>query len=399
MKRIRKRYSIPAAFAFLVLAGFLVLSIMNRPLSKETMNSLIDKKLEKMVKSHDEISSAVLTIYSDTRHLNETYAAGYTGENLSEPVTVEHPWYSASIGKTFTASLIGILCEQGRIGLDNPISQYLDDSLLEGLFVFGGTDYSNRVTVRHLLAHISGIGDYYEDPVVRGDTMTERLKSQPDKVWTPLELVAFTREYQQAVSAPGDTFHYSDTGYILLGFIIEKVTGQEFHEVMHENILDPLDMYDTYVVFKSKPVIPQKLDILEVYIDGIDFSDTNILSFDWSGGGLITTMSDLLKFSKALHGGKIVSADTLAMMTDFRHEYDNGVHYGLGMMEFRFGEFSPFLKGLPDICGGVGSTSAFMMYDTMNDIHIIANFGSVGFMEESVPFLADVLMTVDRLRE
>ncbi|NLE08383.1 MAG: beta-lactamase family protein, partial [Dehalococcoidales bacterium] len=169
--------------------------------------------------------------------------------------------------------------------------------------------------------------------------------------------------------------------------------------VMHENILDPLDMDDTYVVFKSKPMIPQKLDILEVYIDGIDFSDTNILSFDWSGGGLITTMSDLLKFSKALHGGKIVSADTLAMMTDFRHEYDNGVHYGLGMMEFRFGEFSPFLKGLPDICGGVGSTSAFMMYDTMNDIHIIANFGSVGFMEESVPFLADVLMTVDRLRE
>jgi len=128
-------------------------------------------------------------------------------------------------------------------------------------------------------------------------------------------------------------------------------------------------------------------------------SKTNALSFDWSGGGLVTTMSDLLIFNKALNNGKLVSFDTLKLMTDFNQEYINGVHYGLGIMEFNFGEFSFLFKGIPNIYGGVGDSSTFMMYDKTNDIHIIGNFGSVDFMEKSVPFLARVLMLVDCLKE
>lgn len=169
--------------------------------------------------------------------------------------------------------------------------------------------------------------------------------------------------------------------------------------MLHSKILDPLEMNDTYLMFKSKPNNPRKYDILEVYIDGIDLSNTNALSFDWSGGGLVTTMSDLLTFNKALNKGELVSLDTLKLMTDFNQEYIPGVHYGLGMMEFNFGEFSAFLKGTPNIYGGVGDSSTFMMYDKTNDIHIIGNFGSVDFMEESVPFLANVLMLVDRLKD
>lgn len=359
----------------------------------------MDKELTKMVNENNEITSALLTIYSDKLNLNETYAAGNTGKDFAEAVTVNHPYYSASIGKTFTASLVGILCEEGAISYDDLISTHLDDKLLESLFIYEGVDYKDQVTVRQLLGHMSGIGDYYEDPVSQGYTMVELLKNKQDKVWTPLDLLSFTRENQKAIARPGETFHYSDTGYILLGFVIESVTGQNFHDVLHSKILDPLEMNDTYLMFKSKPNNPRKYDILEVYIDGIDLSNTNALSFDWSGGGLVTTMSDLLTFNKALNKGELVSLDTLKLMTDFNQEYIPGVHYGLGMMEFNFGEFSAFLKGTPNIYGGVGDSSTFMMYDKTNDIHIIGNFGSVDFMEESVPFLANVLMLVDRLKD
>jgi len=399
MKHIKKGYIILIAFVLISMIGFVVLSIASRPLLKDEMNKIIHEDLKEMVNKNDEITSALLTIYSDKLHLNETYAAGNTGKDLAEPVTVNHPYYSASIGKTFTAALIGMLCEEGAVRYDDLISRYLEDKLLDGLFVYEGVDYRDQVTIKQLLGHMSGIGDYYEDPVLQGKTMIEILIKEQDKLWTPIDLVSFTRENQKAIARPGEVFHYSDTGYILLGFIIESVTGQRFHDVLHERILDPLGMNDTYLIFKSKPKNPQKYDILEVYVDGNDLSKTNALSFDWSGGGLATTMSDLLTFNKALNKGKVVNFDTLKLMTAFDQEYIKGVHYGLGMMEFNFGEFSFLLKDTPNIYGGVGDSSTFMMYDKTNDIHIVGNFGSVDFMEKSVPFLAKVLMLVDRLKE
>lgn len=399
MKRMKKRYVILAAALLVIITGLVVVSIANGPLSKSEMTASIDKELATMVNQHDEITSALLTIYSDKLQLNEAFSAGYTSTDFSEPVTVHHPYYSASIGKTFTATVIAMLYEENILDFDDLIVKYLDNALLESLFVYEGVDYKDQVTIRQLLAHTSGIGDYFEDDVTQGDTMTEILLKEPGKIWTPLTLLSFTRENQQPVARPGDVFHYSDTGYILLGFIVEAVTGREFHEVLHERILDPLEMNDTCMVFKSSPKNPQTKDILEVYVQGIDLSDTNALSFDWSGGGLVTTMADLLIFSRALNGGRLVSYDTLNQMTDFSHEYLQGVHYGLGMMEFRFGEFSFFLKGTDDIYGGVGSSATFMMYDKTNDIHVIANFGTLNFMEQSVRFLSKVLMTVDRLKE
>jgi len=387
------------AFALVIIAGFIMLSIANRPLSKAEINIIIDKELTKMVNENDEITSALLTIHSDRLNLNETYAAGKTGKEFAEIVTVNHPYYSASIGKTFTATLIGMLCEEGVISYNDSISRYLGDELLAGLFIYEGKDYKDQVTIKQLLSHMSGVGDYYEDPVSQGDTMVELLLKEQDRIWSPLELVSFTRENQKAIARPGEVFHYSDTGYILLGFLIEAVTSQEFHEVLHERILDPLGMNDTYLIFKSKPTNPQKYDILEVYVNGTDLSDTNALSFDWSGGGLVTTMSDLLIFSKALNEGKLVGMDTYKQMTDFSNKYQDGVYYGLGMVAFNFGEFSFLLKDIPNIYGGVGDSSTFMMYDKSDDIHIIANFGSIDFMEKSVPFLAEILMTMDRLKE
>lgn len=248
------------------------------------------------------------------------------------------------------------------------------------------------------MKHTSGVGDYFEDPVTKGDTMIHLLLEDKNKMWSPLELVAFTRENQEAVGRPGEKFHYSDTGYTLLGLIAESATGRKYHELLHDLIFDPLSMNDTYLIFKSEPENTPKHDMLEVYADGTDLSKENSMSIAWADGGIVSTMSDLLIFSKALNTGRLVSMELLARMTEFDGEYRKGVNYGIGLMEFDFGGFSKFLEDMPDIYGGVGSTSTFMLYDKENDMYIIANFGSLGFMEKSVPVLINVLLLVDRLK-
>ncbi|MCP3763334.1 serine hydrolase [Domibacillus sp. A3M-37] len=91
--------------------------------------------------------------------------------------------------------------------------------------------------------------------------------SEPNKKWTPPELVDFTRKRQQAVGVPGQVFHYSDTGYILLGLLIEKVTGKPFHENLHERIFQPLNMNDSYLLYYSEPSNPKKA-IQDIWLNG-----------------------------------------------------------------------------------------------------------------------------------
>ena len=399
MKKIKKRYYVLLSVLLVLIIGIVTVNVLFGPLSKKEVHDAIQKELEGVVNRNDEITSVVLTIYSDKNNINETFAVGTTGPDGSEPVTADLSYYTASIGKTFTSTLIGMLCEEGRISYEDPVSLYLDEQVLDGLFVFDGIDYQEQVTIIQLLQHMSGVGDYFEDPVTQGKTMLEMLQTEQNRMWTPLELLAFTRDNQESVARPDDKFHYSDTGYILLGLLIESVTGQEYHEVLHDRILTPLAMNDTYMLFKSEPANAQTHPMLEVYIDGVDYSNARSLSMDWTGGGIVSTMSDLLIFQKALHDGQLVSLDTLERMTNFDQKYRDGIYYGLGMMKFDFGGFSVFLENMPSIYGGVGSTSTFMMYDENNDTHIIANYGSLDFMEKSVPSLINIMLLLDRMEE
>lgn len=130
-------------------------------------------------------------------------------------------FHSASAGKLMTSTLIFMAIDHGKLTLETPISSILGQDLLNGLFVYQDIDYQEQVTVRHLLGHTSGVNDYYESKTFDGSTFTEDMLNNPDTLWTPQELIAYTRENQKAVGKPGEKFLYSDTGYILLGLIAD----------------------------------------------------------------------------------------------------------------------------------------------------------------------------------
>ncbi|UNC91324.1 serine hydrolase domain-containing protein [Candidatus Contubernalis alkaliaceticus] len=373
--------------------GLGMLANMNRPISEEAVREGIQKHLEKLVDENDSLSSALLTIYSNKTGSLQQFAIGTKSLSSNQPVKIDSQYHSASVGKTMCATVFGILVDEGRISFDDTIRAWLDDDILEGLFVLNGTDYSHQVTIRHLLKHTSGVGCYFGDPVKSGKTMEELITDNPDLLFTSEELIAFTREHQKPVGKPEQQFHYSDTGYILLGLIMEAIEGKSYSDILQERIFEPLDMKDSYLLFYQE----EPAEILGIYLNGIDFSGRNALSIDWSSGGIVTTMDDLLTFMMALENGNLVSDEVHQQMTDFSERFEKGIYYGMGMMYFDFSELSFLLRSMTNVYGGMGITGTYMFYDKDKDTYFIANFGSLDFMEKSIQELIRIRMIYDKM--
>ena len=145
---------------------------------------------------------------------------GIANIELSVPVNPETIFQSGSVGKQFTSMLVMQLVEQKRIGLDDPISNYLTES----------PDTWKKITVRHLLTHTSGIADYTTDTLgldLRADYTEDRLAEKAKRL--PLDF------------QPGERWSYSNTGYVLLGILIHKITGQFYGDCLGKCISTSLD--------------------------------------------------------------------------------------------------------------------------------------------------------------
>lgn len=344
-----------------------------------------DTYFSKIHRKHRNVSLQVL-IASDKLDFQYTYA----------PDEFNRPFHIASIGKLFTAALVMILAEKQQLTIQDPIATHFSKAELDKLFVYQGTDYAHHVTIEQLLAHTSGIGDYFDDPVRTGTPISKRLVTEPNKHWTPHELLDFTRTHQQAVGIPGQTFHYSDTGYILLGLLIEKVTGTPFHDTLHAEIFTPLGMDDSYLFFYSEPKNP-RTPFQKIWFDGTDVTDNPSLSVDWAGGGIISTPHDLLAFYKALQTDRLFSSDKRQLMATCTNKMRTGIHYGVGMMELRFGEFFFLLKGLPRVQGHLGVLATHLFYDPTTETYIILNFGSNNMMVQSFKALIEIVARIKKL--
>jgi D-alanyl-D-alanine carboxypeptidase len=291
-----------------------------------------------------------------------------------------------------------MLAERGDLSQNDTLTKYFSDAELKNLFVFENIDYSHNVTIDQLLRHTSGIADYFEDPVVSGPPFLEEVISNPHYFWTPDKLVDFTRNNQKAVQTPGTLYHYSDTGYILLGQIIEKVTGKSFSTNLHDEFFHPLEMNHSYLMFysepKNKPIIP----IQDIWLNGVEVSKYQSLSCDWAGGGIISTTEDLLTFYKALRNGKLINTKTLQTMEIFNNKFRSGIYYGLGMMEIHFEDFFFMLKGFPRLKGHIGILSTHMFYDPSSGTYIIMNFGSSSYMVKSFRALIEIINSIRRIK-
>lgn len=334
-------------------------------------------------------------VYSEKLGLDYAFPAGSGSQ----------PYHIASIGKVFTAVVIQILAERGALSLQDFIAQYFSSAELDRLFLYQGTDYAGQVTIEHLLGHTSGIADYFEgisESVEAGKTtrksFIDEVLTHPNHRWTPQELLEYTRTYQKAVGIPGQVFQYSDTGYILLGLIIEKVSGKSFAENLVDDIFLPLEMNDSHLVFYSEPVNESAKKFEKLWLKNVEASSFESISCDWAGGGIASTTADLLKFNQALRSGQLIKPGRLEAMDRCIYRFQPGIYYGLGMMEIRFKEFFFLLGHLPKARGHIGILATHMFYDPLKETHVVMNFGDSARMVESFQALIEIENTLQKIK-
>jgi len=162
-------------------------------------------------------------------------AAGVADLITGEALTTKHAMYMASIGKTFTAAIALQLCDEGRLILEAPIANWLPDEVSRRI------PASGNITLRHLLSHTSGLIDYMND----AKAWTTDFASDPHRQWTHNDVVPYLYD-RPLLFEPGTNYHYSNSNYILVGLIIEQVTGQPRHTLISKRILAPLGLQHTF---------------------------------------------------------------------------------------------------------------------------------------------------------
>jgi len=210
-----------------------------------------------------------------------------------------------SITKQFTAACILLLEERGKLKVDDPVKKYMADAPAAW----------DKVTIFNLLTHTSGIPSFTGFPDYRS---TEAIET------TPAKLVARFRD-KPLEFQPGEKWNYSNSGYVLLGYLIEKISQQSYSDFVQENIFNPLGMKDSgydsnsaIILHRASGYAPSAKGTIHAgYID---------MSIPFSAGALYSTTEDLLRWEQGLMGGKLLSAASLAKMTTpFKNDYAFGL--------------------------------------------------------------------------
>jgi CubicO group peptidase (beta-lactamase class C family) len=217
-------------------------------------------------------------------------AFGMANLELNVPMRPDNVFRIASLTKQFTAVAILQLSEKGLLSVDDDIKKFIPD--------FRSTE---RITIANLLSHTSGI---------KNITETEYMNEARRKNSSPAELVAMIKKLPSDFP-PGTAFRYSNSGYLLLGYIIEKVSGKSYEEYIAENIFKPLHMDRAYYDH-AQQVVPGRASgysaISETQFVNADFLDQ---SFPYSAGALMMSVDDMYKWHKGLYGYTIVKRETL----------------------------------------------------------------------------------------
>jgi CubicO group peptidase (beta-lactamase class C family) len=280
-----------------------------------------------------------------------------------------------SVAKMMTSTIAMRLVEAGELGLDDPISQHLPESLMDGLHIYEGRSYGEEITVRHLLSHTSGIPDDWAQP-----EFLELIITDPQKRWSPEETIEFVKENSQPEFPPGGGFKYSDPGYNLMGLIIEGITGQALHEVYREMLLDPLGMEHTYRPSHEdpRPSLPGR-GVSRRYLGDLECTLLPaVMTADWAGGGLISTTSDLNRFLRAFVGNEVFEEST-TRDTMFDWVESGPFHnYGFGISRVVFDmSDDPGHTGLGEVWGHAGSSDNFAYYWPDQDMILVGTLNQI----------------------
>jgi D-alanyl-D-alanine carboxypeptidase len=325
------------------------------------------------------VKSAVLRVAKGDGSFAWSGAAGFADPVNNIPMTAGTPVYIASVTKLYTATVVMMLSEKGRLSLDDPMAKYLPDEMIRGIQVYDAHDYSREITIGQLLSHASCIPDYYDEKARDGKTLFELLLADPNRTWTVDQAIARARDEMVPRFKPGDKAFYSDTNYQLLGKIIEARTGKPLEAVFEEFLFRPLGLEHTWLVGRSHPLQQPDAAAAQVYAKDVNISAIRAKAVYWADGGIVSTVEDCVAFLEALNRGRLIKPEVLAQMHQWRPLANPGMpfRYGYGTMEFVPPSFGGMMAKVPPAWGATGSTGSFLYYVPDLDLYIAGTTNQV----------------------
>jgi CubicO group peptidase (beta-lactamase class C family) len=254
------------------------------------------------------IPGLALLVVKDGRTI-KAQGYGLANVELQAPVTAESIFQLGSVGKQFTATAVMMLVERGKLAVDDPVNKYLT----------AAPDNWHAITIRHLLSHTAGVGDFSASFDMRKDCTEDELLNAIFQI--PLH------------SAPGEGWHYSNPGYVALGILIGKVTGQFYGDFLRDQIFRPLGMTATRIISED--------DIVPHRAAGYRLVDGELKNQKWvsptmnstADGSLYTNLLDMAKWDAALSDKRLLKTETLEQMWTVATLNDgkpNPGNYGFG---------------------------------------------------------------------
>ena len=213
-------------------------------------------------------------------------ARGVADLSTNAPIKPDSRFYIASLGKQFTAVSIMMLAERGKLGYDDRLTKYFPEF----------ESFAGNITIRHILTHTSGLVDHLD--IVK------------DKVtgWTNEDVIKLLKRENRLLFQPGEKWSYSNSGYVLLSMIVEKVSGESFRAFLEKNIFQPLGMKNTFVAARgakiSNPV--RGYSQTEGKWEPNDYD-----AFTTGGGGIYSTLEDLEKWDRSFYTNALLKPETL----------------------------------------------------------------------------------------
>jgi D-alanyl-D-alanine carboxypeptidase len=294
------------------------------PSATPAMRTSLKTRLDRIRTKYAMPGLSVTVIFPDGT--TWTGVSGHADVAGDVPVTPDTAFALASVTKTFTAALILSMVEDGTIELDASVAKYLP-----------GLRVDPKVTIRQLLDHTSGLHDYFFHPAI-----DRILVDHPGRIWTEAESFKYVAK---PYFKPGRGWHYSNTNYLVLGMVAERVGGGSLGDLLRERFLDPLGLDGTFYQptevargpvahgyrFRTASVDASPIDLSA---DGPVIPFASVVTAARGAGAMAATSRDVARWARALYGGGVLEEDTVQDMLDDvinTERYRPGVPYGLGV--------------------------------------------------------------------
>jgi D-alanyl-D-alanine carboxypeptidase len=296
----------------------------------------------------------------------------FSWEGSSGNLSNYQAYFLASTTKLFTTAIILRLASEEKLNLDDEIIKYIENSIVSGLHIYKGKDYSNELTIKHLLAHTSGLSDYFQGKAANGISLEDEIKAGIDQYWTFEQAIERTKTLNPlfATGSKGKA-NYSDTNFQLLGKIIENITKKSYDENCKEFIIAPLHLENTFLYLDAKDNTPKTL-----YYKTKPLIIPKAMTSFGPDGGMVSNSSDLLIFIEAFFTGKLFPSYYILQLQEWNRiffPFKSGVGIHLFKLPWIFNPFGT----VPSFIGHSGLSGALAFYSPKENMYIVGTVNQV----------------------